>query len=120
MAALQRFFAGQTHLSPRDKLEVDCHPQILLQISDQQLPDQLARLDATNTIILRIMALCLQTKQDSGFLEVFSNLFPGTIIMTTEPAGQLSSDETSIASKVFATQEFSLKLSFESQQKLIH
>ena len=71
--SLQRFVAGQTHLSLRDKQEVDCHLQHLLLIADQVRPDQLALLDVTDSLIRRIMALCLQTKLDADFLEIFAN-----------------------------------------------
>ena len=71
--SLQRFVAGQTHLSATDKQEVEFHLQVLLLISDQFLPSHLSRIDSMDMLIRKIMAICLQTKLDSDFLEVFSN-----------------------------------------------
>ena len=71
--SLSRFVAGQTHLEPRDKQEVDHLLQILLLLTDQFHPDDAALVEATDPLIRRIMALCLQTKLDSDFLEVFTN-----------------------------------------------
>ena len=70
---LQKFVAGQTHLSAWEKQEVDYHLHVLLLIADQFQPEHLSRIDATDALIRRIMAICLQTKLDSDFLEVFSN-----------------------------------------------
>ena len=70
---LQKFVAGQTHLSASEKQEVDYHLHVLLLLADQVLPEHLSRLDATDALIRRIMAICLQTKLDSDFLDVFSN-----------------------------------------------
>jgi hypothetical protein len=71
--SLSRFVAGQTHLESRDKQEVDHLLQILLLLTDQFHPDDAALVEATDPLIRRIMALCLQTKLDSDFLEVFTN-----------------------------------------------
>ena len=70
---LQQFVAGQTQLSPKDRQEVDYLLHVLLILADQVQPEHLALLDATDALIRRIMAKCLETKLDMDFLDVFSN-----------------------------------------------
>ena len=106
---LQRFVAGQMHLSQRDKQEVDCHLHNLLLIADQVRPDHLALLDVTDSLIRRIMVLCLQTKLDADFLEVFSNPSGSHLA----PLGLLSE-----ANKVFQVIKKARGLDLKSQSLL--